>query len=203
MQKGTTMKRMPAALTMITGFGLFILTGCGGSKEGTNIHQKASDDFVDDLPSWYMEPPSNSDEYLYSVAAEVSRDLQMAVNKAKATANADLARQMENNVDVLTKRFAQETGMNVDSKILTEFSETTKQLARQRLIGVSEEKKEIRNEDGVFRAYVLMKLPMGKMKEIMLEQIKKENELLTALKASKAYKELDEAVEKYDEQRGK
>jgi len=196
------MKRTMLMLTLIAGLSVWF-TGCGGGKETTNIHQKANDAIMENIPDWYMEPPKNDDEYLWATASEVSRDLQMAVNKAKTTANSDLARQMENNIDVLTKRFSQETGMNIDSKILTDFSETTKQLSRQALIGVSEEKKEIRNEEGVFRAYVLMKLPMGKMKENLLNQIKKENELYTALKATKAYQELDEAVEKLDERRKK
>lgn len=63
---------------------LFYLSGCGGSAT-TNISN---------VPDWYNNPPSDPN-YLFAPATAVSKDMQLAVDKAVTGGRAEIARQTE------------------------------------------------------------------------------------------------------------
>ena len=111
-------------------------------------------------PEWFISPPSDPD-YLYSAATMTSRDMQMAVEKAQTQARTFLAQQMEAKVSILTKQFQEEVGLGEDSELLQQFTSATKSVTQQTLSGSRTDRKELLEEKGIYRAYVLMSLPIG------------------------------------------
>jgi hypothetical protein len=51
----------------------------------------------------------------------------------------------------------------------------------------------------MWRAYVMMELPLGAANAALLDEIKKNKELYTRYRASEAFKDLDSEVQKYEE----
>ena len=60
------------------------------------------------------------------------------------------------------------------------------------------EKKEIQPEKGIYRAYVLMRLPLGKANKMLLDEIKKNKELYNQFRFTKMYEELNEEIAKQE-----
>ena len=153
-------------------------------------------------PAWYEEPPNADAEWLYVVAVGESRDMSLATNKAKLQGRAELAQQMATKVQNLEKRFQEEVGTGTNSEILEEFSSVTKTVTSETLHGAREEKKETQQlENGIFRVYVLMGLPIGEGNAKLMERIKANETLYTRFRATKAYEELEKEVKAYEEAR--
>lgn len=111
-------------------------------------------------PDWYYNPPESS-EYLYAPATDVSKDRQLAVNKAATEARAALGREIESHLQGLYKNFAEEVGLGEDAELLKLYSEATKIIVDKTLIGSDFEEKIVIQEGEIYRAWVLMKLPLN------------------------------------------
>ena len=90
----------------------------------------------------------------------------------------------------------EEVGALEDSELLESSSEAIKVVTKQTLTGARIDKKEIMAEGEIYRAYVLMALPMGEANRALVEQIKANKRLYTELRASKAFQELDAELAK-------
>ena len=53
-------------------------------------------------------------------------------------------------------------------------------------------------EDGLYRAYVLMEVPIGEANKVLAAQIKANEHLYTRFRAAQGFKELAEEVERYE-----
>ena len=189
------MKTLKSMAVILIAMGL--LAGCGSKPAATTI-QTATDDAIKTLPDWFMNPPTNDETFSYATATAASRDLQLALDKAKATALNTLAQSRETHVSGLQKRFQEEVGTQADAQILDQFSQTIKTVTSTTLNGVSKMESSVKNDNGMFRAYVLWKLDLGASSKRMLEEIKKEEELYTRFRASQAFEDLEKEVEKYE-----
>ena len=56
----------------------------------------------------------------------------------------------------------------------------------------------LRTEGPVYRAVVLMELPIGEMSKKLMDQIRAQEQLYTRFRASEAFKELDAEVKRYE-----
>jgi hypothetical protein len=157
------------------------LSGCASSK----------------MPGWYQTPPSDPD-HLYGVATATSKDMQMAINKAKTEAQTSLAQQLDTQLGNLTKQFQEEVGGGQDSELLQQFSSATKAVTNQSLVGAKIDQTKLVKEEGLQRAYVLMSLPIGAVNKLLVDKIKADQNLYTRFQATKAYEELNNELEKYE-----
>ena len=171
---------------------MIFVVGCGGPKQ-VNLTPGAPKKIV--TPEWFISPPKDG-KFLYATVTETSRDMQMAISKSEAQARAELSRKMEAHGDALQKGFSQEIGDGGDSTILKDFNETYKIVSSQIMVGTSTVERELVSQDGIYRAYVLMSLPLGKANKQLLEQIRSQNDLYTELRATQAYKDLENEVAK-------
>ena len=165
-----------------------ILLGCASTPK------KA----VENIPDWYLNPPSDP-SYLFAAATATSRSMQLAVDKARTQAQAALAQQLEARLGNLTKQFQEETGMGEDSELLQQFSSATKVVTKQTLTGARVDQKQLTPEKGIYRAYVLMSLPIGSANKLLMDKIKANQSLYTRFRATQAFKELNEELEKFEE----
>ena len=154
------------------------------------------------VPGWYTDLPDDDESYLYSATVGESRKMAVATKKAKTEARAELAQKMGTKVQNLEKLFQEEVGADSDTELLEQFTSITKTITSETLHGTQEEKKEVQTlENGTFRVYVLMSLPIGAANQAMMAKIKANEHLYTRFRASKAFEELDADIKEYERTR--
>ena len=148
-----------------------------------------------DIPDWYINTP-NDPNYFFAVATATSKDMQLAVDKAAADARAELARKVGAKVDDIVKKFSEEVGTAENAQILQQFTTATKQVTSQTISGTNISKKHLVKDGSNWRAYVLMEYPLGAANQMILQQIKKNEEMYTRFRATQTFEELEREVEK-------
>ncbi len=166
------------------------LIGCGGNKKANKTKMK-------EIPKWFLETP-NDPNYVIAASSAVSRDLQMAVNTATEEARVQIARELETKVSGLFKRFREEVGVGEDAEFLTQTTDVSKSVVSTTLNGTKVRKKEIVQEGGGIRAYVLMEMALGPVNEALLNKIKDQKNMYTRFRASQGFQELEKDVEKFE-----
>jgi len=172
------------------------LAGCGGS--GTDLSKTG----MGDLPEWFVSVPT-AENYLYAVATEASKDMQLAVEKATTTARAGIARQLETKLQSLQKQFTEEIGAGENSNLLTQFTTATKTVTNQSLTGATVKSNEVFKDGDTFRAYILVEYPIGEANLALVETLKKNNELYTRFRSSETFEELEKEIQKYEAEKNK
>lgn len=172
--------------------GISLLCACGGPKT-VNLAPRPNQEVVKQIPEWLLKPPADQD-HLYAAASATSRDLQVALQKARINAQTDLAQQLNNRLANLTKQFQEETGMAEDSALLSQFSSATKAVTQQTLEGARVDQQQVLPEKEVYRAYVLMSLPLGQANQLLMSKLKANQELYTRFRATQAFDELDKEL---------
>ena len=162
-------------LTVLT----IVIIGCSGSKQ-----------FPFDVP--------NNPNYLYAPATATSKDMQHAINSAREEGRVEIARQMDTRVSAMFKRFIEETGDGTDAELLQQTADVSKSVVSTTLYGCRAKKEDVKKEGGLYRAYVLMELPIGEANEALMAQIKAREHLYTRFRAAQGFKELAEEVERYE-----
>lgn len=172
-----------------------VCLNCGGKKK----HKMVSPTGVKmDVPEWYADPP-RTDDLLVGVATATSLDLQTAVDKAKQDGRAELARQIDLRVTGLSKRFVEETGLREDAELLDMFTQVSKSVVAESLTGSRLARQDLSQEGSVYRAYVLVEMPIGEANVALLGKIRSQQRLYTRFRASQAFEELDREVQAYEE----
>lgn len=175
---------------------LLLLAACGGPRS-YDLAPQAARDVIAGAPKWMMEVPQD-DDHLTASATATSRDFQVALDKARSLAQVDIAQQLGARMTNLTKQFQEETGMATDSELLTQFSSATKAIADETLVGARVAERAVQPEGDVYRAYVLMQLPVGRANELLLQKLQSHSAIYTRFRATQAYGELDAELKRYE-----
>jgi len=177
----------------------FLFIGCG-SKSGPDLSPEASRKTVKNLPDWYINTPVK-EGFKYQSAEATSQSMQLAVDKARVSAVSTLSQMIKSEWNGYTKRVQEETGMGSDSKLLDQFSSTQENVISNQLEGVIVKKKDIQveNSDGtrIYRIFVLVEFDENAANEKLLAQIKADQQLYDAIKASELVDEMEQKVEAY------
>lgn len=166
------------------------VVGCGGSQP----LQSAG---TGDIPEWYTTVPQDPN-YMFAPNSQTSQDMQLAVDKATEAARTDIGRQLEVKIEGLQKRFAEETGTGTDAQLLQMFTQAEKTIVSTTLQGSKVRSQKIVKDGDLWRAYVLVEYPIGAANEALMQQIKNNNQMYTRFRASQAFKELQDEVDKYE-----
>ncbi|MGQ0648331.1 MAG: LPP20 family lipoprotein [Gemmatimonadaceae bacterium] len=181
-------------------FALISLSFAGGCSRGPkppiDLHPPASRETIRNLPSWYLKPPTDNN-YLFGTATALSRDVQVAINKAQADARNALAQELEVKYGALNKRFVEEVGRE-GSQLLDQYTAVYKGVVSTTLYGSRPRQQVLRTEGSLYRAIILMELPVGEMSRRLLEQLRAQEQLYTRFRAGEAFKELDAEVQRYE-----
>ena len=190
------MKNIFIIIVCVSGF---LLVGCG-SKSGPDLYPEASRKTVKKLPKWYINTPVK-EGYKYAAAEATSQSMQMAVDKARVSAVSNLSQMIKSEWNGYTKRVQEETGIGVESNILDQFSSTQENVISNQLDNVMVKEKEIQveNSDGtqIYRVFVLVEFDENAGNEKLLAQIKTDQVLYDAIKASELVDEMEQKVEAY------
>ena len=176
-----------------------LVVACGAPKT-YDLAPRSARDTIEDAPDWMLEVPYD-EQHLSAAATATSRDMQVAFDKARSAAQVDIGQQLGARLTNLTKQFQEETGMAFDSQLLTQFSSATKAITDETLIGTRIVERVVVPEGNVYRAYVLMQLPIGRANELLMQKIRGDRALHTRFRATEAYAELDDELRRYEEWR--
>lgn len=171
-------------------------SACRSAPRSTDLSPPASRETIRNMPGWYLRPPTDNN-YLFSPATAVSRDVQVAIDKAQTEGRSGLAQQLEVKFGALNKRFVEEVGRE-GSQLLDQYTSAYKAVVSQVLIGSRARQRVLRTEGDVYRAVVLMELPVGEMSKRLLEQLRAQEQLYTRFRSSEVFKELDAEVQRYE-----
>jgi len=151
-------------------------------------------------PDWYLSPPEDPN-YLFGTSTSTSRDFQIALDKAKQDARLDVAEQIESHIQGLVKKFDEEVGRSEDSELLQQYTRVSKNIVDQTLIGSRVKKSVVKKEGQMYRAFVLMEVPLGKAREELLNQFMMESNknIYTRFRSSQSFNELEEEIKKLRE----
>jgi hypothetical protein len=165
-----------------------------GCASGTAL-QKAS---PCDIPEWYTNIPQDPN-FFFAVNTATSQDMQLASDKAVVAARAEIARQTGVKISGIQKRFDQEVGISENSQLMQQFAQATKTVVSESLSGSRIKNQKPCKDGATWRSYVLVEYPIGAANQALLGQIKANDLMRTQFEATKAYKELDDEVQKYEE----
>ena len=176
---------------------LVATAACHRGPNAADLTPPPSRETVRNLPKWYLKPPKD-DKFAFGTATAVSQDLQVSIDKAQAEARNVVAQQLEVKYGALTKRFVEETGRNVDAQLLDEYTSVYKSTVSQVLEGRRPREQSVRAEGPVYRAFVLVELPLGEASKRLMDQVRANEQMYTRFRATEAFKELDAEIQRYE-----
>lgn len=158
--------------------------------------EKVIDKTIDSSPSWFLNVPQD-DNFLFAAVTTTSRDMQMAIRTAQMDGRSQISEQLELRMQGIQTRFQEEVGVGMDAQILQQFSSAYKSVVEETLRG-SRARHQLTQREGVlFRAYVLMEMPIGAASEALAQRIRNNENMYTRFRATQAFKDLEKEVEDY------
>ncbi|MBL6935536.1 MAG: LPP20 family lipoprotein [Alphaproteobacteria bacterium] len=189
-----------------------VVAGCAtpepGSPEAVYLEQQkmeevrldAIEETVEELPDWYTEFPTDAYS-VYAVGTATSPDLQLAMDKGTLNAKRSLADRINGLISSKLKEFVTEVGQGENSEVVSEAERVTSNLITEvNVSGYYQENAKVLAQGNRYRAYVLLKYPVGKANDILVDQVKNNRILEGKLRASKAFKELEDEIKRTREQ---
>ena len=168
---------------------LFVLTMLGSCSAGNYKIKSERGDIVDTVPKWYMADfnekkacdlswitKKDDDKVcVFGVGTAVSPDLNLAIEKAKMIAKAELADIIKGEMNKESKQFIKELGKTEKKTIVTEVESVLVNIIKDTPVRGYEifEQDVTLTKTGYYRAWIGLRLPMGeynKMFNYTIEQ---------------------------------
>jgi len=182
------------------------VVGCGGAKKSPQqvSDERKVDQALSQIPDWYMNPPTDAN-FMYGTGTNDSRDLQMAKDGAEHAARVSIANATEAKVSALFKSFMEQTGAAEDEELLRMNTNVSKSVANEVIAGTRVSKQAVMNENGRFRVYVLLEMPLGEAGYRLRDRLRAQQNAYTRFRASQGFQELEQEVaafEKWKKEQG-
>lgn len=136
---------------------------------------------------------------LAAVGIGTSRTISLALDKAKTRGRTELAHILETKVDSLKKDFTEEIGEGEAAEYNALFSAASKSVAHQILRGSVPKDLKYETAGGTTTAWALMVQDPKVIADAFADQKNSAQALYTRFRASQAFAELDEEIEKFED----
>jgi hypothetical protein len=194
-------------LGIIFGAGLFV-SGCEtvtpGSPEAVYEQEQKKDkerletteQTVVELPAWFLKIPQE-EHSVFAVGTATSADLQLAMDKSILNAKRTLADSIKGLLSSKMKQFIDESGAGEDSVLTNEASKVTTNLITEvNVAGYKRVDAKVLSQGKQYRVYILLQYPLGEANKGLVAQVKKNRVLEGKLRATKAFKDLEEEIKR-------
>ena len=159
--------------------------------------EKKVEQVVANIPEWYLSPPDGKGVVGYFPGQGESKTVQAAIDIAKLEAQEDLANALNAKISSQVKKFISQAGIGSDATLIGEFESVTKGVvAETSVAGWSLKESELQSKGTNYIAYVLLEYIYGSENVLLQQKIKQDQTLLTSVKATEAYAELEEEIKK-------
>jgi hypothetical protein len=155
---------------------------------------KAVTEQIEVMPDWFKKMPE-SDTAIYSTGTAATTDLQLSVDLAVLNAKTTLADRINGRVRSQTKSFVAKIGNEETASVLSEVEKATKNIiADVDVAGYKVSETEVVTNGPKYRAYVLLEYSDKEANKIIMNRLRKDRMLLSKIKSTKAWQELDDVV---------
>jgi hypothetical protein len=146
---------------------------------------------IDNIPEFYINPPHDTSEYLYTVDSHISLRRDLARRQALLKANTNLASKVGSKVESLEKLFQEELTAGDSSNYNAVFTLATQQLTSEELRDVEQYQIKFQpTQDGRYECYVLLRIPTQSVRGQIENVLSRDQEFYLRLQESKAFEEL-------------
>jgi len=165
------------------------------SKQMFEYKKAQVENQIDSMPDWYTNIPKD-EEAVYAVGTAQTPDLQLAVDIAVLSAKTTLADRVDSRIRSQMKLFKSKLGSNdFDSRVQNEFEQVTRNLIADADVAGYTVKENVIVQNGTqYRAYVLLEYKNAVANTVIKTRIAENAALYDKLRATVAFKELDNNV---------
>jgi hypothetical protein len=207
MLKLQSLKKAFVSLGVLISAAVFV-TGCASPQPGSPaaVYEKeqkkeearveATQETIVELPSWFLNPPQD-EHSVYAAGTATSADLQLAMDKSILNAKRTIADSIKGLLSSKMKQFIDESGSGEDNVLTNEASKVIINLITEaNVAGYKQADAKVLAQGKQYRAYVLLQYPIGKANKVLVDQVKKNRVLEGKLRATKAFKDLEEEIKR-------
>jgi len=151
---------------------------------------------IDEMPNWYTNPPKQ-DDAVYAAGTSEAPDLQLAIDFAVLSAKTTLADRVNSRLRSQMKIFKSKMGNNdFDSIVQTDFEQATRNIiADADVAGYTVKEFKVIPNGTQYRAYALLEYKDSVANRVIKTRLMENERLYSKLRATIAFKELDNAVD--------
>jgi len=206
-KKEFIMEKMHKSVVIIAIFitSLFILNCSSPPQKGPRLDGVKPEQIVAMEPDWYTNQGAE-EGYIMAKGEGTSPAKTGARSIAVSNLKGDFSSRMKTINELRTKAFFVQTGGDYDSSVEQKFEELNINISNNMIENYEEIKsvtipEKSKNPQGqkvtIYRTYITAKINKYTSDQRLLDKIKLEQDILTAVKESVAYKDLQEDLEKY------
>ena len=147
------------------------LANCAQSTYTVDLEANKEGRLLNEVPQWYVDAQiekgliknRDAEDYIYAVGQGSSPDLQLAVEKAIMIAKANLADQLEGEMNKKSELYITEVGQEGNKPVASKIESTTVNVIEQiKVQGYEEWNKAVyETPTGQYRVYVGLKMGVG------------------------------------------
>ena len=147
------------------------LANCAQSTYTVDLEANKEGRLLNEVPQWYVDAQiekgliknRDAEDYIYAVGQGSSPDLQLAVEKAIMIAKANLADQLEGEMNKKSELYITEVGQEGNKQVASKIESTTVNVIEQiKVQGYEEWNKAVyETPTGQYRVYVGLKMGVG------------------------------------------
>ena len=152
------------------------------------------------VPDWYKKMPEKKGS-IFTVGTATAPDLQLAVDIATLNGKVVLADRINGKLKAMTKSWIAKFGQSdVDARVMTEIEKVAKNvIANVDVAGYSPVEVEVSSAGTQFRAFVLLAYSDKEAQKIIFNRLRKDRLVYSRIRSTKAWEELESAVDKAEE----
>ena len=189
---------LPKHLTTVA-LGVLVLVSALACSSGAKMTEAeaAAQREIDKMPEWFLNPPLDSEEFLYEIAEVTMSNRSAARQSAIIQGRTALSSKLGVKVEALQKLFEEEVTNGDESIYSAAFTAANQNVISQNLSGASvAEQAFVPTSTGRYTAYVLMQLPIGDARTAIQNALSQDEELYIRFKESKAFEELQNNLDR-------
>ena len=154
---------------------MLFVAACSGTTKVKNEGETKTG-MIEEIPSWYAEKKGNKGVlnqkdkfYVYGVGTATSPDLQLAMEKAKIIAKADIADVLQGEINGKSQTYIEEVGQDMAKTTVTETNNTIINIIKNTQVqGYEQWKVEVSiTPNKEYRVWMGLQLPLGEYNKLV------------------------------------